>query len=110
MLYTLITIEGAMVGAGGATVVLLIMMYFFGYEIIEGYATNTPAEFFSSLVPAVVYSFYGFISFWPALIIFLGMLIGGFLGADIALKEGSRWVKKLFTLIVIASIVKILFF
>ena len=61
ILYTLLSIEGAIIGAGGATVILIVMMYFFGYEIIQGYATNTPAELFSALVPAIIYWFYGFI-------------------------------------------------
>ncbi|MBU0635863.1 sulfite exporter TauE/SafE family protein, partial [Candidatus Micrarchaeota archaeon] len=70
ILYFILAIEGAMVGAGGAAILLLIMMYFFGYEIIKGYATNTPAEFFSALVPAIIYSFYGFVQLLPAIIIF----------------------------------------
>lgn len=110
MIYALLGIEGAIVGAGGGTVILLIMMYFFGYEIIQGYATNTPSELFSALVPAIVYGFYGFIDFWPAAIIFTGMLIGGFVGANAALKKGNVWVKNLFTLVIIISVIKILFF
>lgn len=110
ILYALLTIDGAIVGAGGATVILLIMMYFFGYEIIRGYATNVPAEIFSALVPAIVYALYGFIDPWPALIIFLGMLIGGFVGANTAIKRGNVWVKNLFAAVILVSVVKILFF
>lgn len=110
VLYSLLIIEGAIVGAGGSTVILMVMMYFFGYEIIRGYATNTPADLLSSIIPAVIYSFYGFVELWPAVIIFVGMLIGGFVGANTALEKGNRWTKKLFTLVIIAFIVKILFF
>lgn len=110
IIYALLGIEGAIVGAGGGTVILLVMMYFFGYEIIRGYATNTPAEFFNALIPAVIYLFYGFIEFWPAVIIFLGMLIGGFVGANAAIEKGNAWVKSLFTVVIIASVIKILFF
>lgn len=110
ILYSLLIVEGAIVGAGGSTVILLIMMYFFGYEIIQGYATNTPADLLSSIIPAVVYSFYGFVELWPAVIIFLGMLIGGFVGANTALEKGNIWVKNLFTIVIILSVIKILFF
>jgi uncharacterized membrane protein YfcA len=109
-LYSLLIVEGAIVGAGGSTVILLVMMYFFGYEIIQGYATNTPADLLSSLIPAVIYSFYGFVALLPAIVIFAGMLIGGFIGANIALEKGNRWIKKLFTLVIIAFVVKILLF
>ena len=110
ILYFLLQIEGAIVAAGGATVILLVMMYFFGYEIIRGYATNTPAELFSALVPAVVYWFYGFIALWPAVIIFLGMLIGGLVGANTAIAKGNLWIKNLFTLVILAFVIKILLF
>ncbi len=110
ILYALLGIEGAIVGAGGGTVLLLVMMYFFGYKIIEGYATNTPAEIFSALIPAIIYSMHGFVTVLPAAIIFLGMLIGGFVGAHTALKKGNVWVKDLFTIVIIASVIKILFF
>lgn len=109
-LYTLIVIEGAIAGAGGSTVVLLIMMYFFGYKIIRGYATNTPADLLSSIIPAVIYSFYGFVELWPAVIIFLGMLIGGFVGAKTAIERGNLWVKNLFTVVILLLVVKVLFF
>lgn len=110
ILYSLMAIEGAIIGAGGATVVLFIMMYFFGYEIIKGYATNTPAELFSALIPAVIYSFYGFIELVPAIVIFFGMLIGGFLGANTAIRKGNNWIKNLFTVVIILLTVRILFF
>jgi hypothetical protein len=110
VIYALLGIEGAIVGAGGATVILLVMMYFFGYKIIQGYATNTPAELFNAVIPAVIYAFYGFIELWPAVIIFLGMMIGGLIGVNTALAKGNVWVKNLFTVVIILSVIKILFF
>lgn len=110
IIYALLGIEGAIVGAGGATVILLVMMYFFGYEIIRGYATNTPAELINAIVPAIIYAFHGFIEPWPAIIIFLGMLIGGFVGAHTALKKGNVWVKNLFAVVTLLSVIKILLF
>lgn len=110
ILYGLLAVEGAIVGAGGATAILFVMMYFFGYRIIEGYATNTPAELFSAVVPAFIYAFHGLIPFLPAAIIFLGMLIGGYAGAHTALKKGNAWVKNLFAMVILLSVFKILFF
>lgn len=110
ILYGLMAVEGAIIGAGGGTVILLIMMYFFGYEIIRGYATNTPAEIVSALVPAIIYGMHGFIPLWPAIIIFTGMLIGGFIGAHTAIQQGNFWVKKLFAVVIVLSVIKILFF
>lgn len=110
IIYALLAVEGAIVGAGGATVILLVIMYFFGYEIIQGYATQTPAELFNAIVPAAIYAQHGFIELWPAVTIFLGMLIGGYAGANTALAKGNVWVKNLFTVVIVLSVVKILFF
>ncbi len=109
-LYSLLAVEGAIVGAGGGTVILLIMMYFFGYEIVRGYATNAPAEIFSALIPAVIFAFYGFIPLLPAVVIFSGMLIGGFFGANMAIKNGNTWIKGLFSIVVAATVIKVIFF
>jgi uncharacterized protein len=105
-----LSIIGAIVGAGGAVLSTMIMMVFFGYEIIDGHATTTPSKFFSALIPSIVYFSYGFVEIIPAIVIFVGMLIGGFLGARTAILEGNRWIKTLFTVVVIALVIKLLFF
>ncbi|HBK34896.1 TPA: hypothetical protein DDZ01_02785 [Candidatus Uhrbacteria bacterium] len=105
-----LSIIGAIVGAGGAVLSTMVMMVFFGYEIIDGHATTTPSKFFSALIPSIVYFSYGFVEIIPAIVIFVGMLIGGFLGARTAILEGNRWIKTLFTVVVIALVIKLLFF
>ena len=105
-----LSIIGAIVGAGGAVLSTMVMMVFFGYEIIDGHGTTTPSKFFSALIPSIVYFSYGFVEIIPAIVIFVGMLIGGFLGARTAILEGNRWIKTLFTVVVIALVIKLLFF
>src|SRR5690606_28680428 len=108
-LYALLAMVGAIVGAGSATVVLMIMMFFFGYKIIQGYATNTPAELVSSIICTVIYASHGFIPLLPALIIFIGMLLGGNMDANMAIKKGDRWIRSLFSLVIVVFVAKILF-
>jgi uncharacterized membrane protein YfcA len=38
------------------------------------------------------------------------MTLGGYLGAHFAVKKGDLWVRSLFTLVVLASALKLLFF
>ncbi|MFW6233076.1 MAG: sulfite exporter TauE/SafE family protein [Nanoarchaeota archaeon] len=104
-----LSIMGAIVGAGGAVLSTLVMMLFFGQEIVRGHATTTPSKFFSALIPSIVYSFHGFVEIFPGLIVFSGMLIGGFFGARTAIIEGNRWVKTLYTIVIVALIIKIAF-
>ncbi len=110
VIYFLLCVLGAMVGAGGATVMLIVIMFFFGFEIIEGYGTNSIPEFFIALIPAIVYFTQGFVNIPIAIALFTGCLIGGFIGSKTALKKGSVWVRSLFTVVVVASVIKILFF
>jgi uncharacterized protein len=106
----LLSIMGAIVGAGGAVLSTLVMMVFFGYKIVRGHATTTPSKFFSALIPSVIYYFHGFVEIVPGLIIFAGMLIGGFFGARTAIIKGNRWVKTLYTMVTVALVIKMLFF
>jgi uncharacterized protein len=106
----ILSVMGAIVGAGGAVLSTMVMMIFFGYEIVKGHATTTPSKFFSALIPSVIYFSYGFVEIIPAIVIFVGMLIGGFLGARTAILEGNRWIKTLFTVVVIALVIKLVFF
>lgn len=106
----LLSILGAMIGAGGAVLSTLVMMFFLGYEIVDGHATTTPSKFFSALIPAIIYYFYGFVEVMPAIFIFFGMLIGGFFGARTAILEGNRWIKRLFLVIVAFLVINLIFF
>jgi len=110
VLLAFLSIMGAIVGAGGAVMSTMVMLVFFGYEIVKGHATTTPSKFFSALIPSVVYYSYGFVEIIPAIVIFVGMLIGGFLGARTAILEGNRWIKILFTVVVIALVFNLVFF
>ena len=109
-IFFLLAIDGAAIGAGGAAMSTLVMMYFFGYEIVKGHATSTPSKFFSAAIPTIIYSFYGFVYLLPAIAIFLGMLIGGFFGANMAIDKGNRWVKILFTIVMVVFVIKLVFF
>lgn len=102
-----LSIIGAVVGAGGAILSTLVMMYFFGYKIIDGHATTTPSKFFSASIPSLIYYSYGFIELIPGVLIFTGMLIGGYVGAKTAIKTGNRRIKALFTAVMLIFIIKL---
>ena len=107
--YFLVSVMSAIAGAGGATVMLFLIIYFLGFEIIRGYATNTIAVFSLSIIPAVIYFIYGFVNVPFAIILLIGGSIGGYIGSKTALKKGNKWVRNLFAVVVIISVVKILF-
>ncbi|RJR27905.1 sulfite exporter TauE/SafE family protein [candidate division WWE3 bacterium] len=93
ILLFLLSIIGAVIGAGGAVVSTIVMIYFFGFEIVKGHATTTPSKFFSASIPAVIYYYHGFIPIIPGIMIFTGMLLGGLVGASFAVSAGNKWIK-----------------
>ena len=106
--YFLAMIWGAFFGGGGGTLVSYIFMMFFGFTIIESSATNKVPWLIMSLLVLIMFAMHGIIDYLYGIVLFFGMLIGGYLGAHTAVKKGDRWVKYLFAIMVVASAIKLL--
>jgi uncharacterized membrane protein YfcA len=58
----------------------------------------------------IIFAFSGLIAYGAGIALLLGMVIGGYLGAHIAIKKGDLFVKLAFSVIVAISGLKLLFF
>ena len=85
-----------------------IVIFFFGLSIIKANATELFSYSVFSLCSVIIFAFNGLIDYRIGIILFLGMLVGGYVGAHTAIKKGDNWVKIFFTIVVIASALKIL--
>ena len=65
---------------------------------------------FLSLVSLITFMANGIVDYPLGISLFLGMLVGGYLGAHTAVRKGEVRVKTIFTIIVILSGIKLLFF
>ena len=110
ILFFIVSVLSVIVGAGGATALLMIMVYFFGYKMVEGYASITIPEFFLALIPAIIFFLYGYLDITASVVIFLGGLVGGVMGAKTAIKKGDKWLKSILGMVILASVIKIIFF
>ncbi len=110
VLYFLIMIFGGFFGGGAGTLVFYTLMFFFGFTIIEANATDIIPWFLLSIVALIVFAFKGIVDYGSGIALFLGMLIGGYLGAHTAIKKGNEWVKIIFIVVVVLSSIKLLFF
>lgn len=108
--YFLITIFGAFFGGGAGTLIIYSLTYFFGFTLIESNATDIVPWFFLCLFSLIILSFNGVVDYYYGITLFLGMLIGGYIGAHIAVKKGNKWVKAVFTIVAFLSAIKIMFF
>lgn len=105
--YFLISIIASFFGGMGI-ITMSIAIYFFGLPIIKANATELLSYSVFSLFSVIIFAFSGIINYQVGMVLFVGMLIGGYIGAHIAIKKGNKWVKFVFTIIVIASAIKIL--
>ena len=110
ILFFLIEIWGAFFGAGSAVALFFVLMSFFGFTIIQASATTKIPGLVLGITSIVIYATNGIIDYWVGLAIFIGMLIGGHLGASTAVLKGNKWVKVIFMGIVLASAIKLLVF
>lgn len=107
-LFFLAQIFGAFFGGGAATFVMYILISFFGLNIIDANATATLPALIMNLTAVIILALNGIFDLEFGIAIFAGMMVGGWIGAHIAILKGSAWVKGLFAVIVILSALKLL--
>ncbi|MFA6096067.1 MAG: sulfite exporter TauE/SafE family protein [Candidatus Paceibacterota bacterium] len=107
ILYFLISIIASFFGGFGA-ILISIVVFFFGLPMIEANATELVSFTIFSVASVIIFMANGIIDYQIGIPLFIGMLIGGYLGAHIAVKKGNRWVKAFFSTVVIISAIKVL--
>ena len=108
--YFLIMIFGGFFGGGTGIFSMYTLTLLFGLTILEANATDLIGWLFMSVISLIILALNDSINYLIGIFLFLGMLPGGYLGAKIAIKKGAGWVKILFTVTVILSAIKLIFF
>ncbi len=102
---------GGMVGIGGGVIMVPALIFLLGFSIKDAQGTSIAA-----LVPPIgimaAYVFYknGNVDIKTALLLAVGFIFGGFLGAKTNLMVSSAVTEKIFAIGLIAIAVKMLFF
>ena len=110
MIYFLIMVLGGFFGQGTGPLVFYTLTYFLGFTMIEVLATGIIPWFVLSLSSLIVFALSGIIDYRNGIVLLVGMAIGGYLGAHIALKKGNVWLRRLFIAFVIIAAIKLLLF
>ncbi len=108
--YFFIMIYNGIFGAGAGPLSTYNFLYFFGFTLTEVFATSTIPWLLLCLSSLVIFMLRGIVDYKNGVILLIGMTIGGYIGAHVALKKGDLWMKRLFVPVVIASCIKLLFF
>jgi uncharacterized protein len=109
-LYLLVMTFAGFIGGGVGILVFYTLMIFFGFTIIEANATDNISWFLLSISSLIIFAMNGLIDYTLGIVLFIGMMVGGYLGVKIVIKKGNQWVKPLFVVVVIISAIKLLFF
>jgi uncharacterized membrane protein YfcA len=108
VLVFLMLVWQAFFGGGAATMIFYVMMFSFGMTINRASATNKIPGLFLGLSSLFMFIAHDIVNWTYGIDMFFGMLVGGYLGAHTALRKGNAWVKALFAVIVVLSVVKLL--
>ncbi|HSZ85313.1 MAG TPA: TSUP family transporter [Puia sp.] len=100
-----------LVGVGGGIIIVPALAFFLGFSQHEAQGTSLgilllPAGIFA----AINYYKQGFIDVKVVLLLFIGFLLGGYIGSKLSLSLSEAVVKKIFAIMMVVVAAKMLFF
>ncbi|HUL23599.1 MAG TPA: sulfite exporter TauE/SafE family protein [Thermodesulfobacteriota bacterium] len=104
----IIGIYGGFYGAMAGTFLLYVLLSVFDQTFLEGTATLKLTSLMMTTMAAVVFAGKGAIDYPMAGAMFLGCAVGSYIGAHYSDRIGNVWIKRLFILIVLIMVVKLL--
>ena len=95
--------------AGMGILLLLAMSFLCNFKLVEANAIKNSIGFLVTLAAASLFAFYGLIDWVPGLVMAVGNVIGGYVGAKLAIKKGSRFVFGFLVIVMVATGIKLLY-
>ena len=94
-------------GAMGGTLLLYVLVFWFGQTFLESAGTLKIAALSMNAMAAVVFAFNGAVNYHMALPMFCGCFIGSYVGAHYSDRIGNVWIKRLFIFLLFVLILKL---
>lgn len=110
VLFFLCRVWSGFFSPGSGLLETYIKMKAYGYTILQGKAVTRIPHILADLGGVIVFVTAGFINWRYAIIMFVGMLVGGYFGMGFAIKKGDAWLKPIIGVIIIITAVKMIFF
>lgn len=93
-------------GAMGGTLLLYILILWFGQTFLESAGTQKIAALMMNAIAAIVFALNGAIAYYLAIPLFCGCCIGSYIGAHYSDKIGNVWIRRLFIILLVILIIK----
>jgi uncharacterized membrane protein YfcA len=104
----LVGIYGGFYGAMAGTFLLYIFLFFFGQTFLESAANVKIPSFMMTMMAGLVFAVHGAIHYSLTMALFMGCFIGSYIGAHYSDRIGNVWIKRLFIIIVLFMVLKLL--
>ncbi|MCB9640023.1 MAG: sulfite exporter TauE/SafE family protein [Myxococcales bacterium] len=95
---------------GGGTLAAYIMILFFGQTFLQSAGTRKVPFFATTLLSLLILFPTGKVHLAAGIALLVGSMIGGTIGSHLAMKQGNRWVRTLFIIVVALSCLRMLLF
>jgi len=95
-------------GSGFGTLTGVVLMYFFGFTMLESNATKKIAGFVVSLIAVIVFASKGILDYTAGVGLFIGTIFGSYIGTHYAIMAGDKWLKLIFTVFAVVMSILIL--
>ena len=96
-------------GPGAGSVMMFVLVRLFGRDFLSAAATTKVLNLASNFGALILFMQTGNVFYAVALPMAAFNVAGGFLGAHLAVRRGSRFIRTVFLMVVVALIVKLLF-
>ena len=95
-------------GAMGGTLLLYILILWFGQTFLESAGTQKIAAMMMNAMAAIVFGLNDAVSYYLAVSLFCGCFIGSYIGAHYSDRIGNVWIRRLFIILLVILIIKLL--
>ena len=92
----------------GVGFIVLTITSVSGLDLIRGNAIKAPLVFLFTLVTVILFTYSGMISWWIGLALASGQVLGAALGVHLQILKGQAWVRRVLTLIILASAIRLM--
>jgi uncharacterized protein len=104
----LLGVYSGFVGGGVATFYAYLLVLVYGRTFLETAGIRKPAAAISSVVVTGIFAWKGAIDYSLGMALFPGMALGSYIGAKYSDKIGNVWIKRLFVIVVVVMVGKML--
>lgn len=102
----LLGIYGGFFGTGFGTLIGFVFLLE-GYTFIKSAALSRAIGTLVSLSSTIIFAYEGIINYPYAIVLSLGFAIGAWIGAGYGIKKGNNYIKALFLMILVVTVVKL---